>query len=72
MTTTVEAIYEGGKLIVANPLPLPDKAHVTVTIETSEPHSDGDRTVWLELSEQSLMKVWDNTDDDIFNELLSK
>jgi len=30
------------------------------------------RAVWLELSEQSLMKVWNNTDDDIFNELLSK
>jgi hypothetical protein len=72
MTTTVEAIYEGGKLILPSPLPLPDKSHVTVTIETHAPDSDGERAVWLELSKQSLMKVWNNTDDDIFNELLSK
>lgn len=72
MKTTVEAIYEGGKLILSRPLPLPDKAHVTVTIEMHAPDSESERAVWLELSEQSLMKVWNNSDDDIFNELLSK
>jgi hypothetical protein len=46
--------------------------HVTVTIEPASPDSDDERAAWLELSEQSLMKAWNNTDDDIFNELLKK
>lgn len=35
MTTTVEAIYEDGKLLLPKPLPLPDKSHVQVTIESA-------------------------------------
>jgi predicted DNA-binding antitoxin AbrB/MazE fold protein len=71
MTTTVEAIYENGKLLLPQPLPLPEKSHGLVTIE-SEAGSDSERAAWLKLSEQSLMKAWDNADDDVFNELLSK
>lgn len=68
MKTTLEAIYQNGNLVLSRPLPLPEKSHVRVTIETG----DAEREAWLKLSEQSLMKVWDNADDDIFNELLSK
>ena len=67
MTTTVEAIYENGKLVLQQPLPLPEHSHVRVTIE-----SDPERERWLKLSEQSLTQVWDNRDDDVFNQLLSK
>ena len=67
MTTTVEAIYENGKLLLSQPLALPEKSHVRVTIE-SEPERDA----WLKLSETSLMSVWDNEADDVFNELLKK
>lgn len=72
MTTTLEAIYENGKLVLPQLLPLPDQPHVRVTIETTAPASDTERSAWLKLSEQSLMKAWDNTEDDVFNELLSK
>ncbi len=72
MTTTVEAIYQNGKLVLSKPLPLHEKAHVRVTIETEQPLSDAERVAWLKLSEQSLMQTWDNRDDDIFNELLKK
>ena len=73
MTTTVEAIYENGTLKLPAPLPLPEKAHVTVTIQ-SPPASgdDAERAAWLKLSEDSLLKTWDNPDDDVFNELLQK
>ena len=73
MTTTVEAIYENGMLKLPAPLPLPEKAHVTVTIR-SEPAStsDAERGAWLKLSEDALTKTWDNPDDDVFNELLQK
>ena len=67
MTTTVEAIYESGKLVLPRPLSLPEKAHVRVTIE-----SDTEREAWLKLSEESLLKTWGNADDDVFNELLTK
>lgn len=67
MTTTVEAIYEHGKLVLPRPLSLPEKSHVRVTIET-----DAEREAWLKLSEESLTKVWDNEADDVFNELLAK
>jgi predicted DNA-binding antitoxin AbrB/MazE fold protein len=67
MTTTVEAIYEGGKLLLLRPLSLPEKSHVRVTIE-----SDSERDAWLKLSEAALMKTWDNAADDVFNELLPK
>jgi predicted DNA-binding antitoxin AbrB/MazE fold protein len=68
ITTKIEAIYENGKLVLSQPLPLPENSHVLVTIESE----DAEREAWLKLSEQSLTKVWDNADDDVFNELLSK
>ncbi|MBI5396152.1 MAG: antitoxin family protein [Verrucomicrobia bacterium] len=72
MTTTLEATYEDGKLILDKPLPLPNKAHVIVTVETGPITSDGERASWLELSEHSLLKAWDNPQDDVFNNLLAK
>jgi predicted DNA-binding antitoxin AbrB/MazE fold protein len=68
MTTTLDAIYENGRLILPKPLSLPDKARVRVTIESA----DSEREAWLKLSEEALRKTWDNNADDVFNELLSK
>ena len=60
MTTTVDAIYENGKLVLTRPWSLPEKSRVRVTIE-----SDPEREAWLKLSEE---KVWDNDADDVFNQ----
>lgn len=68
MRTTVDAIYEKGKLVLPRPLSLPEGAHVRVTIESG----DTEREAWLKLSEEALTKVWDNAADDVFNELLPK
>jgi hypothetical protein len=67
MTTTVDAIYEHGKLLLPEPLSLPEKSRVRVTIV-----SDAEREEWMKLSEAALMKTWDNDADDVFNELLKK
>ena len=67
MTTTVQAIYEDGKIVLPNALPLPDKSRVLVTIE-----SVSERASWLKVSEEALAKTWSNSDDDVFNELLAK
>ncbi len=72
MSTTVEAIYEDGKLVLQHPLPLPDKARVLITVEARDATPDNERAAWLKVSEMSLMKTWDNADDEVFNELLEK
>ena len=64
MTTTVEAIYENGKILLPRPLSLPEKSQVRVTIE-----SDPEREAWLKLSEESLTKAWAGKTDGTFNEL---
>ena len=67
MRTTIEALYDDRKLILQQPLPLPGKTRVLVTIET-----DPERGAWLRISEEALLRTWDNSDDDVFNELLTK
>ena len=67
MTTTLDAIYEHGRLLLPKPLSLPEKSRVRVTIE-----SDPERETWMKLSEEALTKTWDNDADDVFNELLKK
>jgi hypothetical protein len=68
MTTTVEATYANGKIILPQPLSLPENTHVRVTIESG----DAEREAWLDHSKDVLLKTWDNPGDDVFNELLSK
>ncbi len=63
----MEAVYDDGKLILPDRLPLPDKTRVLVTIK-----SDTERAGWLRVSEQALLRAWDNSEDDVFNELLTK
>ena len=64
---TIDATYEDGKLVLQQPLPLPEHAQVQVIIDT-----DSERAAWLKLSEESLRKVWDNDADEVFNDLLKK
>ena len=62
MTTTVEAIYEDGKIVLPRPLSLPEKSHVRVTIE-----SDTERDEFfngLLLSESALAKDWNTPEED--------
>jgi predicted DNA-binding antitoxin AbrB/MazE fold protein len=67
MTTTVDAIYEHGKLLLPKPLSLPERSSVRVTIE-----SDTERETYMKLSEEALTKTWDNHGDDVFDELFRK
>ena len=73
MTTTVEAIYEDGVLKLPGRLPLPEKTHVKVTIESGTAGGeDVERIAWLRLNEEALTAAWANPDDDVFNELLQR
>ena len=64
MTMMVEAIYEDGVLKPSGPIALPNGSHVKVTIDT-----DTERAAWLQASQDTLLKTWDNDADDVFNEL---
>lgn len=70
MTTAVEAIYEDGLLRPLQPLHLPEHTRVMVSVETLD--HDTERAAWLAQSERRLREVWDNDDDDVFNELLAR
>lgn len=69
MRTTLEAIYEAGRLRLLGKLSLPEHTRVLVSVETQG--DDPERKIWLAASERSLMKVWDNDADDVYNELLT-
>jgi predicted DNA-binding antitoxin AbrB/MazE fold protein len=70
MSMITDAIYEGGVLKPLAPLSLPDKSHVRITIEWTVREQEG--RDWLELSRHALQKTWNNSADDVFNELLQK
>lgn len=69
MTATLDAIYEAGHLRLLQQLELPEHTRLRVRIET--PADDSERQAWLAAGEQSLMRVWDNEADDVYNELLA-
>ena len=71
MTTVVEAVYEQGWLKPLKPLLLAEHSRVQLTL-TVEAAEDGGRQEWLIQSEPSLMRVWDNPADDVFNVLIKK
>lgn len=71
MQTAVDAIYEHGHLRLLQPLPLPENTQVRVAIEMPL-GGDIERQAWLEESERRLRAVWENSADDVCNELLTR
>lgn len=70
MTTTVEAIYEDGRLRPLEPLALPEHTHVRLSFETvAVVGPDPERVAWLAQSERRLTEAWDHPDDDVYNDL---
>ncbi|MCU0781552.1 MAG: antitoxin family protein [Akkermansiaceae bacterium] len=70
MTVAIRAIYEGGKLRPLEPLELPESTVVRISLETAQ--DDAERKEWLDQGRRSLMGVWDNEADDIYNVLLTR
>ena len=68
MLRTVWAIVREGKIQLLENISLPDGAKVLVTVLAQEE----EQQFWLNVSEESLASVWDNTEDDIYAELLQK
>lgn len=71
VTTTVEAIYERGKILLPEPLSLPEKSPVRVTIESdvaAEIH-EGITRDFARVAEPSFQKIWDNPLDADYDKL---
>ncbi|GMT49316.1 MAG: hypothetical protein IEMM0008_0855 [bacterium] len=67
MLKTLLATIENGKVELLEDLSIPEGSKLLVTLL-----EDGDDLFWQKTSEASLNSVWDNKDDDIYHDLLSK
>ncbi|MCX8496537.1 MAG: antitoxin family protein [Akkermansiaceae bacterium] len=70
MTIAIRAIYEGGRLRPLEPLELAENSVVQISLETG--NDDSERREWLDQGQRSLMGVWDNQADDVYNVLLTR
>ncbi|HEY0406600.1 MAG TPA: antitoxin family protein [Pyrinomonadaceae bacterium] len=66
MLNTIRAIVREGKIELLEKVELPEGTEVLVTPLVDEPG------FWLNASESSLDSVWDNSEDDVYAELLEK
>ena len=69
MTVAIRAIYEGGNLRLLEPLELPEHTEVQIAVETGP--EDAMRREWLNQGQKSLMAIWENECDDVYNALLT-
>lgn len=67
MIKTLRAVVRNGAVALLEPLGLPDGTKLLVTAL-----GDEEEDFWLETSQESLAKVWDNTEDDVYAELLKE
>jgi hypothetical protein len=66
MLNTVKAIVREGRIELLEQINLPEGAEVLVTILSEED------LFWRRSSEPSLSAVWNNTEDDIYEQLLKR
>ncbi len=67
MLKTLWATVRKGKIELVEPGELPEGSRVLVTVLP-----DDDTEFWLQASLVSLDGIWDNTEDDIYAQLLEK
>jgi hypothetical protein len=64
MLNTVRAIVRAGKIELLEDIEIPDGSEVLVTPLVEGPD------FWLSVSEAGLERVWNNSEDDVYAELL--
>jgi hypothetical protein len=67
MLNTAWAVVREGKIEVLEQVDLPEGARVLVTVL-----SEDDTQFWLNASQTALARVWGNTEDDVYAQLLEK
>jgi hypothetical protein len=66
MMNTVKAIVREGRIELLEQVPIPEGSEVLVTILSNEAE------FWLRASESSLAAIWDNEEDDVYEQLLKR
>ena len=66
MLNTVKAIIKEGRIELLEQVDIPEGTEVLITILTDETE------FWLRASEPSIASVWDNEEDDIYEQLLKR
>ncbi len=64
MLNTIKAVVREGKIELLEKVDIPEGTEVLVTI------LDDDAQFWFGASQPSLAAVWDNPEDDIYEQLL--
>lgn len=64
---TIEAVVKNGQIVPLGILEFEEGAKVIVTLA-----DDRNDEFWLLASEESMNDIWDNEEDDIYAELLTK
>jgi hypothetical protein len=83
MPITVWGVVRDGKIEPDEALKLPEGAKVLVMVWINRLHpraispsslltADTERQFWLETSQSSLNKIWDNPQDEVYAELLQR
>ena len=68
MLQTVWAVVREGKVELLEQLTLPEGTKLLVTLLPDE----GEQQFWLRVSDQSLVHVWENAEDDVYADLLKE
>jgi hypothetical protein len=65
MLETIKAVVKDGKIELLEKVDVPEGTRALVTLLPDE-----EREFWLNASQSSLDKVWDNAEDDVYEKLL--
>ena len=68
MLNTLWAVVRGEKIELLEKAVIPEGTKVLVTILTADNESE----FWLKTSQVSLDKIWDNTEDEVYAQLLKE
>ena len=66
MLSTIKAVVNNGRIELLENVEMPDGTRVLVTVLPNDDDS------WLNASERSLRAVWNNSEDDVYAELLER
>jgi hypothetical protein len=67
MLETIEAVIKNGQIVLTEPKELAEGSRALVTILDAD-----ENEFWLSASEDSLDRIWNNEEDDVYAELLTQ
>ena len=66
---TVQAVVREGKIELLEKIKLPEGAKLLVTLVSD---SDDEAQFWLNASQPALDRIWENEEDNVYAELLTR